>query len=59
MHFDLLILKREVVIREAWTIGLNDPDGMAVSPGFAPIIPEGQENAPILKLIEWLKKRDG
>ena len=57
-HFDLSILKREVVIREAWTVGLNDPDGMAVSPSIDPIIPEGQENAPILELIEWMKKRD-
>ena len=47
----------EVVIREAWTVGVNDPDGMAVSPSIDPIIPEGQENAPILGLIEWQKKR--
>ncbi|WP_299654838.1 hypothetical protein [uncultured Jannaschia sp.] len=57
-HFDLSILKHEVVIREAWTIGLNDPDGMAVSPSIDPIIPEGQDNAPILELIEWQKTRD-
>lgn len=56
-HFDLSILKREVVIREAWTVGLNDPDGMAVSPNINPIIPEGHENAPILELIEWRKRR--
>ncbi|WP_264784317.1 hypothetical protein, partial [Gluconacetobacter azotocaptans] len=56
-HFDLSILKREVVIREAWTIGLNDPDCMAVSPSINPIIPEGHENAPILELMEWQKKR--
>lgn len=55
-HIDLSILKREIVIREAWTIGLNDPDGMAVSPNIDPIIPEGQVNAPILELIEWWKK---
>lgn len=56
-HFDLSILKHEIVIREAWTIGLNDPDGMAVSPSINPIIPEGHENAPILELIKWQKKR--
>ncbi|MBO6511719.1 MAG: hypothetical protein JJ979_25095 [Roseibium sp.] len=56
-HFDLSVLKREVAIREAWTVGLNDPDGMAVSPSIDPIIPKGQDNAPILELIEWQKNR--
>ncbi|MBO6892285.1 MAG: hypothetical protein JJ866_10130 [Roseibium sp.] len=56
-HFDLSVLKREVAIREAWTVGLNDPDGMAVSPSIDPIIPKGQDNAPILESIEWQKNR--
>lgn len=46
--------------REAWTIGENDPNSIAILPSDNPIIPEGKEGeAPVLKLIETKKQRYG
>lgn len=57
-HFDLSIIKGKISIREAWTVGLNDPDSMAISSSIDPIIPYGQENPPILQLLEWRRKNN-
>lgn len=39
--------------REAWTIGENDPDSMAILSEDHPIIPEGKEStAPVIELIK-------
>ena len=47
-----------IEFREAWTIGENDPDSMAILPTDRPVIPNGHENdAPVLKLIEVKKKK--
>ena len=49
-----------IEFREAWTIGENDPDSMAILPTDRPVIPNGYENdAPVLKLIEIKKKKYG
>lgn len=56
-HFDLAITKNEINIREAWTVGMNDPDSMAVTPDTTPIIPDGEENAPILDVIKFQQSR--
>ena len=49
-----------IEFREAWTIGENDPDSMAILPTDKPIIPQGKEQeAPVLKLIESKKQRYG
>lgn len=49
-----------IEFREAWTIGENDPDSMAILPTDRPVIPNGHENdAPVLKLIEVKKKKYG
>lgn len=46
-----------VIFREAWEIGENDIDSAVILPDDHPIIPiEHQTNAPILKLLERLKK---
>jgi hypothetical protein len=41
------MLKRELIIREAWTIAENDPDMMALSDEDDPIVPVGIENPPV------------
>ncbi len=51
------IRKRALFVRDAWQIGLNDPDCVGVDPKLDPIIPEGQSNAPVLELLERLRKR--
>lgn len=49
-----------IEFREAWTIGENDPDSMAILPSDKPVIPQGKEKeAPVLKLIEAKKQRYG
>jgi hypothetical protein len=50
------ILKRKLYVRNAWEIGENDLDGVAIQKGDTPIIPEGVEDAPVLKLLEKLNK---
>ena len=54
-HPDVLakygMLKRGLIIREAWTIGENDPDMMALSEEDNPIVPEGIENPPVNKAL--------
>ncbi len=45
------MLKRELIIREAWTIGENDPDMMALSDEDDPIVPGGIEDPPVAKAL--------
>ena len=49
------IIKREIIIRNAWEIGLHDLESVAIKKGDIPIIPDNIENAPVL---EVLKKRN-
>ena len=50
------MVKREVNVRNAWEMGRNDPDAMALHLDDDPIIPPGQANPPILETLAWLKK---
>lgn len=50
-RFDASIEKRELYVREAWEIGRNDPDCIGIREDDDVIIPEGQENAPVLELL--------
>ncbi|MFZ4409389.1 MAG: hypothetical protein ACOYOH_18765 [Paracraurococcus sp.] len=45
------ILKRELIVREAWTIGENDPDMMALADEDDPFVPVGIENPPMRKAL--------
>ena len=49
------IVKHEVFVRDAWEIGEHDPDGVGIEEDDDPIIPPGQENAPVVGLL--LRKR--
>jgi hypothetical protein len=53
---DFPIGKHHLIVREAWEIGMNDPDMMALDPDDPPIIPEDQTNAPALRAIERLRR---
>lgn len=50
------IRKRALFVRDAWQIGENDPDCVGINPSLDPILPEGQSKAPILQLLEKLRK---
>jgi hypothetical protein len=52
---DLGLGKYDLVVREAWEIGENDPDGAVLDLDDPPIIPLDQPNAPALKALTKLK----
>lgn len=54
---DLAIAKRKLNIRDAWEIGVHDVDAMGVRPDEKVIIPEGEENAPVIELQKWQKSK--
>jgi hypothetical protein len=54
---DVSILKRDVVIRSAWEIGVNDPDISALRHEDEPLVPDGVENPPVREALEWLRSK--
>jgi hypothetical protein len=54
----LSILKRELFVREAWQIGRHDPDAASLSSDDHPIIPPEAVDAPVIELLEWLRRHD-
>ena len=52
----LVIEKCELHVREAWQIGVNDPDVVALNEDDDPIIPEGMEDPPIAEVLENKRK---
>jgi hypothetical protein len=55
--WDLWIGKQELRISPAWQIGENDPDVWAVQEEDDPIIPDGIENAPVIRALQRFGKR--
>lgn len=55
---DVALLKRLVEFKEAWTVGLNDPDSVAIQPDCEPLIPdEHSTDAPVLEVLQRLEQR--
>ena len=50
------ILKRELIIKEAFEIGLNEPEVVGIRQDDNPIIPDGILNAPVLEVLERAKE---
>ena len=50
------IEKVDLVVRPAWTIGENDPDGCALDLDDPPVVPLGQVNPPVLKAMEQMAR---
>ncbi len=46
------ILKSELTIRNAWEIGIHDLESVAIKKGDNPIIPDKEENAPVLDVLK-------
>lgn len=49
------IRMKHLTVREAWTIGINDIDCMAIHSDDMPIVPKGQNDVPVFGLLEWLR----
>lgn len=54
---DNCILKRELSVRNAWEIGMHDPDCMGIRIDDDPIIPHQHKDAPVLELLNWMRER--
>jgi hypothetical protein len=50
------IIKTKVTIINAWQIGLNDPNQVAIEDTDEPVLPEGIEDIPILSLLKQKKR---
>ena len=49
---DLYFIKSALTVKPSWKIGLNDDDFLSLQVGDSPIIPDGIEDAPVLKALE-------
>ncbi|MVA72096.1 hypothetical protein GOZ81_13540 [Agrobacterium vitis] len=54
---ELAILKRKFHVREAWQIGAQDVDAVAVRPDDEVFIPEGETTLPVRELARSRQKR--
>ena len=46
------ILKRHVTVVDAWQVGPNDIEVMAIDEDDEPVIPEGISDAPIIDVLK-------
>jgi len=53
--FDVAMGKFDLVVREAWQIGENDPDGVVLDLNDPPVIPMDEANPPVLKALKRLE----
>jgi len=51
------IAKKELTIRPAWQISEHDPDAVAIMHNDEPIIPDGVNNPPVLRVLKRRLKR--
>ena len=56
--WDRLIAKKELYLRDAWEIGMNDIDVVAIHPDDDPIIPHGKTKAPVIDLLKNKRGRN-
>ncbi|MCY4139445.1 MAG: hypothetical protein OXF56_14440 [Rhodobacteraceae bacterium] len=53
--FDLRIGKHDLTVINAWEITTNDMTAVVLDLNEPPYIPADQQNAPVLRTLEWLK----
>jgi hypothetical protein len=52
---DVALGKYDLVVREAWQIGENDPDCVALDPDDPPVVPMDRPNPPVLKTLKRIE----
>lgn len=57
--FDLPIGKHNLMVKNAWEIGLNDIATSVLDLEHPPFIPEDKPDAPVVKTLEQLRKLRG
>jgi hypothetical protein len=55
--FEKGILKTTLIVKDAWEIGENDIDRVVIRENDRPIIPDGNTNAPVLKILNQTNQR--
>lgn len=53
---ELGIIKSELIIRDAFEVGLNEPESVAIREDDDPIIPDSVTNAPVLEVLARAKE---
>jgi hypothetical protein len=53
-----IIGKFDLEVRDAWEIGINDPDIVALDPEDLPVIPPLVVDAPVLGALERLRSKE-
>lgn len=51
------LLKQQLVVREAWEIGPDEIDTVAIQEDDDPIVPDGQKDAPVLRTLKRRRSR--
>lgn len=49
---ELRILKHDLILKEAWTIGIHDLERVVITADDDPIIPRDQKDAPVLEILK-------
>lgn len=57
-NFQSVIKKRELIIRNAWQIGVGDQDSVAILEDDNPVIPVDETNPPISELLVAIRRRN-
>ncbi|MCF7909805.1 MAG: hypothetical protein K9L58_04745, partial [Candidatus Omnitrophica bacterium] len=57
-YLDRAILKRTLIVKNAWEVGENDLDSAVIKAGDSPVIPEGVKNPPVFKLLSKKGRRN-
>ncbi|MCU1788584.1 hypothetical protein CUU54_06885 [Pectobacterium polaris] len=52
------ILIKNLQVRWAWEIGMNDPDMIAIQANDTPLIPSDEQNPPVAALLEYIRNKD-
>jgi hypothetical protein len=50
----LTIIKNELIVKDAWEVGLNDLERISIKAGDSPIIPEHIKSPPVVKILRKL-----
>jgi len=56
-NFSKVFLMTNLIVREAWQVGVEDAECIAIQPDDDPIIPADCSNPPVLKLLELIRNR--
>jgi hypothetical protein len=50
--FETSIIKKRIIVLNAWELGLHDLENVVIKKGDQPIIPSNVNNAPILEVLK-------